>query len=180
MQAASEPPAPVFVQPPSVAATPNFILAPTVGWAPNQPPVSDGAPAYSLLEVIGRQLDLGPSIAGNTAMFPQGLHQEPRQAPYAPAGHDHGRQSQPPYGGPAPGSTFASLLAGVSGSPAAGPEAPNTAADPAAAPLPSPVLPAAAVTISLSEVLQLVAAGGPIASSPFDALRVAVRAPGSR
>ncbi len=140
------PPAPMPAQAPAPAAMPA-------------PPAA--SPAYSLLEALGRQSDLGPSMSASASM---------------PASASYGQ----PGAAPAPGGTFGSLLAaggaspGGYNAPAAWGNAPGTALRSTS------LLPAAAVTIPLSEVLRLVAVGAPAPSSPFDAFRAAVRAPGSR
>ena len=158
-------PDPAPVAPPPLFA--QVLAQPPAPFQPAPPPVAPApaaapsAPAYSLLEALGRQSDLGPSMAAAAAMP-------------APGSFGQGHA-------PAPGGTFGSLLAGAGSAaapafaaPAAGWGSPGTALRSAS------LLPAAAVTVPLSEVLRLVAVGAPAPSSPFDAFRAAVRAPGSR
>lgn len=136
------PPAPVPPPPPA-----------QLGYAPPPPPAPVAPPAYSLLESLGRQSDLTPSMAAAGSVPAQGSYGQPAATASG---------------------TFASLLAH---GPAAGGGwngAPGTALRTGS------LLPAAAVTVPLSEVLRLVAVGAPSPSSPFDAFRAAVRAPGSR
>ncbi len=128
---------------------------------PAPPPAA--APAYSLLEALGRQADLGPSMAASGSV---------------PAPASYGQRA----GGPAPGGTFGSLLAssaGAYGAPVTAVAAP-WGSSPGTGLRSASLLPAAAVTIPLSEVLRLIAVGAPAPSSSFDAFRAAVRAPGSR
>jgi hypothetical protein len=152
-QVLSRPPAPPVAAAPPPVPNPAPVPAPVA--APS-------APAYSLLEALGRQSDLGPSMSASASMP-------------APAGY-----GQAPSG-PAPGGTFGSLLAGSGGAPG-GYGAPGGAwgGSSSVALRSASLLPAAAVTVPLSEVLRLVAVGAPAPSSPFDAFRAAVRAPGSR
>ena len=149
-------PAPV---PPLFAQALSQPVAPAAPAAQPAPPAA--SPAYSLLEALGRQSDLGPSMSASASM---------------PASASYGQ----PGAAPAPGGTFGSLLAAGGASPG-GYSAPASWGNaPGTALRSTSLLPAAAVTIPLSEVLRLVAVGAPAPSSPFDAFRAAVRAPGSR
>ena len=146
-------------QPP---AAPPAVQAPAQTFAPAPTP-APAAPAYSLLEALGRQSDLGPSMSASASL---------------PAAASYGQ----PAAGPAPGGTFGSLLAGSAGSPgfSAPGAAPAAWSSGGALARSASLLPAAAVTIPLSEVMRLIAVGAPAPSSSFDAFRAAVRAPGSR
>jgi hypothetical protein len=148
---ASAPP-PLFVAALSQPAMPAPMTAPE---PPRQAPAApQAAPAYSLLESLGRQTDLTPSLAAAASV--------PTQGAYAASA------------GPSPSGTFASLLAAAPSAAGGWGSAPGTALRSGS------LLPAAAVTVPLSEVLRLIAVGAPNPSSPFDAFRAALHAPGSR
>jgi hypothetical protein len=164
------PPEPAYAPPPPVPSVMPALFAQPMAQqsapAPAPTPVTPtpaAAPAYSLLEALGRQSDLGPSMSASAGM---------------PASAGYGQAAS----GPVPGGTFGNLLAGNAGSYGAPgvPMANAWGTAPGTALRTAPLLPAAAVTIPLSEVLRLVAVGSPAPSSPFDAFRAAVRAPGSR
>ena len=149
--AALSQPAPAPVYVPQPSyAAPSFTPA---SHAPAAPPAAPAAPAYSLLESLGRQSDLAPSMAASAA-------------------NPHAAYGQPA----APSGTFASLLSS-SGAGAQGAWGAAVTGTPLRG---GALLPAAAVTVPLSEVLRLIAAGAPSPASPFDAFRAAVRPAGSR
>jgi hypothetical protein len=161
------PPAePAYAPPPAYTPPPLFAQALSQPMPPPPMPAAApaapaAAPAYSLLEALGRQADLGPSMSASASMPATGYGQAPI--------------------GPAPGGTFGNLLAGSAGAPGGyGAPAGPWGSSPGTALRSASLLPAAAVTVPLSEVLRLVAVGAPAPSSPFDAFRAAVRAPGSR
>jgi hypothetical protein len=81
---------------------------------------------------------------------------------------------------PNPSGTFANLLAGAA--PAAPIGMPAMLGNPAGHGWPQPprgnaaLLPAAAVTVPLNDVMRLIAVGAPAPASPFDAFRAAMGA----